>query len=103
MIEETCLEIGELEERWETERQARYARRNRIRDIDELLNQLEMLNLADEEEIPLELLEQVAGVVAAESHHLSERPVAEIRILDWMEALYDIQDTLMIPFDDDLD
>jgi hypothetical protein len=27
----------------------------------------------------------------------------EVTITDWMEALYDLQDTLMIPFEDDFD
>ncbi len=103
MIEETCLKIGELEELHETEREARYARRNKIRYIDELLNEFEMLNLAEEMEIPLDLKARVANFLAAEHHSLMESMVDEIGIPDWMEALYDVQDTLMLPFEDDLD
>jgi hypothetical protein len=32
-----------------------------------------------------------------------KRPCDEIPIADWMEALYDLQDTLMLPSEDDLD
>ena len=103
MIEETITHIGELEERWVAEREVRYARRNKIRYVDELLNELEMLNLAEEEEIPLELLGQTASFVRSEGHPLASRPLADVPIIDWMEALYDVQDTLMIPFDDDMD
>ena len=103
MIEETILVIDELAERETLEREARYARRNKIRYIDELLNDMESLNLADEVEIPLELLARTTGLLSAERHSICARPMEEITIADWMEALYDIQDTLMIPFDDDID
>lgn len=103
MIEETVLVIDQLEEREAIEREARYARRNKIRYVDEMLNELEILNLADELEIPLELIAQVSTFLGAERHIVCERGLDEVTISDWMEALYDIQDTLMIPFEDDLD
>ena len=103
MIEETCRVIDELEQHYEAERVARYARRNRIRYIDELLDEFEMLNLAEESVIPLDLKARAATFLAAERHALIERPVDEIEIVDWMEALYDVQDTLMLPFEDDMD
>ncbi len=103
MIEETCVVIGELEELYEAERVARYARRNKIRYIDELLNEFEMLNLAEEGEIPLDLQARVVSFLAAENHTAVDRGIDDVAIADWMEALYDIQDTLMIPFEDDID
>ena len=103
MIEETCMRIDQLDELNETELRARYARRNKIRYVDELLNEFEMLNLADETEISLELKVRSANFLAAEHHCVMNRPLHEVDISDWMEALYDIQDTLMIPFDDDID
>ena len=42
MIQETCLEIEVLSERHERERLERYARRTKIQEIDELLNEFEM-------------------------------------------------------------
>ena len=56
MIQETCVEIGELEARWTSLREARNARRQKIRYIDELIDQFEKLNLADEVEVPYELV-----------------------------------------------
>jgi hypothetical protein len=41
--------------------------------------------------------------VRGEGHPLGLRDAEEIPILDWMESLYDIQDTLMVPFEDDFD
>ena len=48
MIEQTSVQISALRERWHLEREQRYARRNRIRQIDKLLDELEMLNIAEE-------------------------------------------------------
>ncbi|HET9051985.1 MAG TPA: hypothetical protein VFO60_09790 [Candidatus Dormibacteraeota bacterium] len=96
MIRETCAQIGELAGQHERERQRRYARRNRIHLIDEMLNEFEMLNLADEPRIPGELQAKVRRLVVEERHPLAERPASDVRILDWMDALYDVQDTLML-------
>src|SRR5258708_5075225 len=100
MIQETCFEITELEVRWQAERESRYARRNKIRYVDELLNEFEMLNLADEGEIPIELRGRVKRFVDAEEHPLALRPSREVPIAEWMEALYDVQDTLMLTVED---
>jgi hypothetical protein len=103
MIQETCTRIEELEGYWTSEIRARHARRNKIRAIDEMLNQFEMLNLADEQAIPMELRHRVATFVRAEEHPLCQRNPASVPIPDWMEALYDVQDGLMIRFPDDID
>jgi hypothetical protein len=103
MIQETCTRIEELEDYWTSEIRARHARRNKIRDIDDMLNQFEMLNLADERVIPIELCHRVAAFIRTEDHPLGERNPADVAIPDWMEALYDVQDGLMIRFPDDID
>ena len=81
----------------------RYARRNKIRDIDDMLNQFEMLNLADEHVVPEELLARVGTFVRLEGHPLGERRPDEVAIPDWMEALYDVQDGLMVRYPDDIE
>ena len=103
MIQETCLRITELQERAEADRQARYARRNKIRRIDELINEFEMLNLADEVEIPRDLRFRVIRFIQEEAHPLAKRPLEDVGIADWMEALYELQDALMVPVEDELD
>jgi hypothetical protein len=103
MIEETCLEISQLYERWQAEKEQRYARRNKIRYIDQILNEFEMLNLAEEAAIPAELIGRVKRFVEQEEHPVCRRPPGEVVIADWMEALYDIQDSLMLTVEDDVD
>lgn len=103
VIESTCQRIDQLEEQHDAERRQRYARRNRIRFIDDLLNEFELLNLAEEHDIPVDLTGRAHRVVVEEMHPISSRSPVELRIADWMEALYDVQDTLMLPVDDDID
>jgi hypothetical protein len=103
MIQETCTRIEELEDFWTSEIRARHARRNKIREIDDLLNQFEMLNLADDPIVPRELGFRVAAFIRAEEHPLSQRSPETVPIQDWMEALYEVQDGLMIRFPDDID
>ena len=102
-IEETCVAISHLEHRWEVEKTQRYARRNKIRYIDRLLNELEQLNIADEAEIPTELRTLCREFVDGEGHALARRSVAEVAIAEWMDALYDIQDSLMFAMEDEED
>ena len=52
MIRDTSVEMGKLYKRWQIELEGRYARRNKVHYIDDLLNQLELLNLADAPAMP---------------------------------------------------
>jgi RecB family exonuclease len=103
MIQETCVEIGELEAHWVAERQARTARRRQIHYIDELIEEFEKLNLADEREIPIELMGKAVALISTRSQLLAEREVSELAIAEWMDALYDVQDGLMFSNEDDSD
>ena len=95
MLEDACVEIEVLTEKDRQERAQKYARRNRMRYIDQLLNELEMLNLADQAKMPDRLSVAVGELI-------EETRVAEIRgaravatVPDAMDVLYDIQDSLM--------
>jgi len=103
MIEETCVEIGELEERWLAEKHQRHARRRRIQQIDALINEFEQLNLADEVEVPRELRGRVVQMIGANVQQLTRRESAEISVSDWMDVLYEVQDGLMVPSEDEAD
>ncbi len=103
LIQETCLTISDLEVRAEAEKEARAARRNRIRALDRLIDEFEMLNLAEEAEVPGELRHRASRVMVSAAHPLARRPAGEIAIADWMDALYDLQDTLMLPPEDGFD
>lgn len=103
MIQETCVEIGELEARWTSLREARNARRQKIRYIDELIDAFEKLNLADEVEVPYELVGRAVALVGREAQLVAGRAPSELVISEWMDALYDVQDGLMFASEDDSD
>ena len=42
-------------------------------------------------------------LVRAEAHPVGMRAVHTVSVSEWMDALYDVQDTLMIPMEDELD
>ena len=96
MIEQTSVQISALRERWHAERELRYARRNRIRHIDRLLDELEMLNIAEETQLPAELALRVQRLAAEMEHTLGNRAPEDISIGESMDALYDLQDGLML-------
>src|SRR5207245_6480179 len=96
MIEQTSVQISALRERWHLEREQRYARRNRIRQIDKLLDELEMLNIAEETILTPELALRVHELAAEMDHPLGSRAPEDTGIAEAMDALYDIQDGLML-------
>ena len=72
-----------------------------MRFIDELLNELELLNLAGESEIPGQLSRRAAGVImSADTHSLVMPCDRAIPIAALMAALFEVQDTLMVPSED---
>jgi hypothetical protein len=101
MIQETSVEISALERHWIAEKRARAARRERIHAIDDIIEELEKLNLADEPEVPVELRGRAHRIVYEEHHPLAQRPSEMIAIAEWMDALYEVQDTLMFSSEDD--
>ncbi len=96
MIEQTSVQISALRERWHAERELRYARRNRIRHIDRLLDELEMLNIAEETQLPTDLAVRVQRLSAEMEHPLANRAVEDLTIAESMDALYELQDGLML-------
>jgi hypothetical protein len=100
MIEEACEAIERVEERERRSRELKYGRRNKIRHIDRLLNELEMLNLAERREVPpplrieLDRLMAESTVVAA----IQQRPET---VGEAMDVLYEIQDSLMFNEDEE--
>ena len=97
------MQIERLDEHHRRVREPRYARHNRLRYIDQLLDELELLNLAGTADIPDALSARVARLVIEEEHPLVRRPHGDVPIADWMNALYDIQDPLMLSGEGDAD
>ncbi len=101
MIRETSVEISDLYKRWQTELESRYARRNKVRYIDHLLNELELLNLADARAMPVDLRQEVKEFLDGFKHGPGGKTAKDLTIQETMEALYDIQDTLLLGGEDD--
>jgi hypothetical protein len=79
----------------------RHARRSRIRLIDQVINELELLNLAHESVVPVELARRATGfILSSATHSLVLPPERAIPVADWMAALFEVQDTLMVPSGD---
>jgi phosphoribosyl-ATP pyrophosphohydrolase len=74
---------------------AKYARRNKMHYIDKLLNELEMLNLADQRQMP-PVLSVAINKVIEESPEVTVLAQAKpASVMEAMDALYEIQDSLM--------
>jgi hypothetical protein len=95
MIEEACVAIENVEARDRRLREAKYARRNRMRYIDVLLNELEMLNLAERRELPNRLVTAVDRLLVDCE---GTRPSS---VVEAMDLLYEIQDGLMFTLPED--
>ena len=100
MIERASVAIGQLTEFERRQRQVKYSRRNRMHYIDKLLNELEMLNLADQERLPQPLSVAVERVVE-ETAVVAVAEKKRETIVDAMDVLYEIQDSLMFNEDDE--
>ena len=95
MLEDACVEIEVLTEKDRQDRAQKYARRNRMRYIDQLLNELEMLNLAEKHKMP-DRLSQAVDQLIEETRTTEIRGARSLATVpDAMDVLYDIQDSLM--------
>ncbi|HEX6487654.1 MAG TPA: hypothetical protein VF137_02115 [Candidatus Dormibacteraeota bacterium] len=91
MIEQANAAIEYSTERDRRDMKLKYARRRRMRLIDKLLNELELLNLAEAQDMPRPLSLAVDEVIAE-----SEEPDRNAgSILEAMDVLYDIQESIM--------
>jgi hypothetical protein len=100
MINETSVQISHQYKRWQVELESRHARRNKVRYIDRLLNHLELLNLAESPTLSPPFRREVRHFLLDCEHSLGMRPERDLTIPDCMEALYDIQDTLLLGGDE---
>ena len=95
MIQEACAMIERVEARERRSREAKYGRRNKIRYIDRLLNELEMLNLAEASKVPERLAIELDRLLAeSEVVAVVRQPRLE-SVNEAMDLLYELQDSLM--------
>lgn len=67
--------------------------------MDRLLDELEMLNIAEETQLPTDLAVRVQRLAAEMVHPLANRALEDLTIAESMDALYDLQDGLMLTLD----
>src|ERR1700737_1024861 len=96
MIEQTSVQISALRERWRAARGPPSPPPNRVRYIGRMLDELEMLNMAEETQMPPDLALRVQRLAAEMEHSLGNRAPEDLRIQESMDALYDLQDGLML-------
>ena len=58
-----------------------------------------MLNIAEETQLPTDLAVRVQRLAAEEEHQLANRAMEDMTIAESMDALYDLQDRLMLTID----
>src|SRR5205085_371180 len=92
MIKQASRAIEHMTARERRIQRAKYARRNKMRYIDRLLNELEMLNLAEQVEIPGALVVAVDQLLEDSEVETELRPNTVVTAMD---LLYEIQDSLM--------
>ena len=95
MIEEACVAIERVEERERQARERKYGRRNKIRYIDRLLNELEMLNLAERHQVPERLAIELERLLAETEAVAIAQQARPETVTEAMDLLYEIQDSLM--------
>ena len=101
MIEEACEAIEQVEERERRARERKYGRRNKIRYIDRLLNELEMLNLAERQHVPERLAIELERLIAETEVIAIAEQIRPETVNEAMDLLYEIQDSLMLNEDSD--
>jgi hypothetical protein len=95
MIKQASRAIEHMTARERRVQRAKYARRNKMHLIDKLLNELEMLNLADQRQMP-PVLSVMINKVIEESPEVTVLAQAKpASVMEAMDALYEIQDSLM--------
>jgi hypothetical protein len=98
LFDQTSLTVGDLRTQDHNARRMRYARRHRIRLIDQVINEFELLNLAGVSVVPGELTRRATGFISGDAAGARVMPDDRaVPIADWVAALFEVQDALMLP------
>src|SRR5207302_1938742 len=95
MIKQASRAIEHMTARERRVQRAKYARRNKMHLIDKLLNELEMLNLADQRQMPPVLSVAINKVIEESPEVTVLAQTKPASVMEAMDALYEIQDSLM--------
>jgi hypothetical protein len=98
LFDQTSLTVEDLRTQDHDARRTRYARRHQIRLIDQVINEFELLNLAGVSVVPGELTRRANGLITGDVAGARVMPEdIAVPIADWVSALFEVQDALMIP------
>ena len=98
LFDQTSGTVEELRTQDHDARRTRYARRHRIRLIDQVINEFELLNLAGVSVVPGELPRRATGLISGDPAGARVMPGDRaVPIADWVSALFEVQDALMLP------
>src|ERR1035441_4593711 len=96
-LDKCSLTVGDLKTQDHDARRIRYARRRRIRLIDQVINEFELLNLAGVAVVPGELTRRASGFISGDAAGARVmRDDRAVPIADWVSALFQVQDALML-------
>src|SRR5438046_10717225 len=95
MIKQASRAIEHMTARERRIQRAKYARRNKMRYIDKLLNELEMLNLADQRQMPPVLSVAINKVVEESPDATVLAQAKPASVMEAIDALYELQDGRM--------
>jgi len=95
MIKQASRAIEHMTARERRIQRAKYARRNKMHHIDKLLNELEMLNLADQRQMPPVLSVAINKVIEDSPEVTVLAQAKPASVMEAMDALYEIQDSLI--------
>jgi len=91
MIKQASRAIEHMTARERRIQRAKYARRNKMHYIDKLLNELEMLNLADQRQMPPVLSVAINKVIEESPEVTVLAQTKPASVMEAMDALYEIQ------------
>ena len=97
LFDQTSLIVGALKTQDHDARRLRYARRHRIRLIDQVINEFELLNLAGVSVVPGELSRRASCFISGDGGARVMPHDRGVPIAEWVSALFEVQDALMIP------
>jgi hypothetical protein len=94
MIREASVAVDELRQRDRRISETKYWRRNTMRYIDQLLNELEMLNLADRSDVPQPISSAVDKLIG-ECEIVALAQTSRTNVAETMDVLFELQGALM--------
>ena len=99
-IEHAALLVDQLSKENARVLEQRYARQTRVRQLDELLERFETLNVRGARKAPVALTHDVYKMALEDRNSLLCRPLDKLSISDWIDVVWKLQDPWLLPAED---